>query len=81
MGDLTKRGDLEPEGMVEHHELRCRRCGAFALERPVIGSFRFDCARYWRGPWSSHCWTCAVTESAFDSEPVPGQMDLFEAAS
>lgn len=79
--DLSKRGDLEPEGTTERHDLRCRRCGSFALEHPHERTFRFDCARYWRGPWSAHCWTCASPESAFDTESVPGQLDLFAEAS
>lgn len=71
---LDTPGSYEPAGMTERRDLKCRRCGAFALEKPSGSEFRFSCARYWRGPWSSHCWCCACPVTAFD---VVEQQEMF----
>lgn len=79
--DLTRPGEYEPEGMIEHPELRCPNCGAMALEKPDGGSFRFSCARYWRGRHGS-CWTCASPASRFvAAAEADGQLDLFAGAT
>lgn len=84
---LAKRGDQEPADSIERHDLVCRRCGSFAIEQPgrygfvrgetflLLSHFRFSCARYWRGPWSSHCWNCAACEHWFDPAK-PGEQQL-----
>lgn len=78
--DLSKQGTYEPDGMIERHDLTCRGCGAFALEKPTDGTFRFSCATYWRGKHGT-CWNCAAHEGRFLRAETTGQLDLFGAVA
>ena len=74
---------MRPEGAVERPDLRCPRCGGEVLQKLGAGTFVFSCVNYWSPPRpAAKCWTCASLEADMERvTDVPGQLDLFGAAS
>ena len=63
---------------TERPDLLCPRCAGNVLQRHGVHS----CENYWNGAGDRKCWVCASPEIHMERvTDVPGQLDLFGAAS